>query len=313
LHTISVVIPAYTEKRWNDLVEVVDSIKKQTLPAKEIIVVIDHNPALLARAKNHFSGDLVIENIFPQGASGSRNSGMERASGDFLAFIDDDAIASPDWLEKLMSSYTDSTIMGVGGQIKPRWDTARPKWFPDEFDWVVGCTYRGLPKEKTSIRNLISCNMSIRREIIETIGGFQVGIGRVKTLPVGCEETELCIRAIQHWPDRALLYDPAALVLHHVPESRTTRRYFFSRCFLEGYSKALISKYVGSAAGLSSERTYTFHTLPVGIGRGLWDVLRHCDVWGLARASMIVAGLAVTSWGYIRGQLSASVPRQTEL
>ncbi len=310
--SISVIICAYTEKRWNDLVDVVGSVRKQTLPPREIIVVIDHNPALLERAKEQFPGVMVLENVHPQGASGSRNSGMARASGEFLAFIDDDAIASPDWLEKMMDDYTDASVMGVGGKIVPRWDVPPPKWFPEEFNWVVGCSYRGLPTVKTPIRNLISCNMSIRREVIDTIGGFQVGIGRVETFPVGCEETELCIRALQRHPGRVLLFDPAVLVSHHVPEVRVKAKYFFSRCFLEGYSKALISQFIGSKDGLSSERSYTFRTLPAGVVRGIWDVIRHFDGSGLGRAAAIITGLAATTWGYLRGQWALKKSRKAK-
>src|SRR5688572_30210695 len=192
---ISVVICAYTEERWNELLASVESVQQQTLPPVEIIVVIDHNDALYQRARKILKNSMVIENQEVRGLSGARNSALALAKGSVIAFIDEDATASPDWLQTLNANYQDKTVLGVGGQVKPAWQIGRPAWFPEEFDWVVGCTYRGLPEQTASVRNLIGCNMSFRREVFSSVGGFRNGIGRIGTLPVGCEETELCIRA----------------------------------------------------------------------------------------------------------------------
>ncbi|GEM_PF-6288810 len=73
---ISVIVCAYTEDRWNDLVAAVVSVKEQTLSPAEIIIVIDHNPALLKRAKRHLPDTVVVENTEARGASGSRNTGI---------------------------------------------------------------------------------------------------------------------------------------------------------------------------------------------------------------------------------------------
>src|SRR2546421_2735340 len=97
-HDISVIICAYTEERWDDLVAAVESVKQQTLPPKEIIVVIDHNPGLLKRVQEHLAGVFVVENSEAPGASGSRNSGLEVAKSQIIACLDDDAVATPDWL-----------------------------------------------------------------------------------------------------------------------------------------------------------------------------------------------------------------------
>ena len=100
----------------------------------------------------------------------------------------------------------------MGGAIEPLWESDRPRWFPPEFDWVVGCTYRGMPCEPKPVRNLIGCNMSFRREVFAQIGGFRDEIGRVGARPSGCDETELCIRLGQRLPHALLLYSPCARV-----------------------------------------------------------------------------------------------------
>lgn len=293
---------AYTEARWNAMIAAIESLRQQTVSPLEVILVIDHNTALFERTRSALPDITVIENHEPRGLSGARNSALPIAKGDILAFIDEDAIAAPDWIAHLQAGYENDQIIGVGGVIEPLWQAGKPRWFPEEFAWVVGCTYKGMPETKQPVRNLIGCNMSFKREVFEAVGGFRSGIGRIGTLPVGCEETELCIRARQHWPEAVFLYNPQARVQHRVPPERATWRYFVTRCYSEGISKALISSFVGAKAGLSSERAYTLKTLPQGVLRGLRDILRR-DLAGLGRATAIMTGLGFTTFGYLKGEI----------
>ena len=300
---VSVVICAYTEARWNALVDAVTSVQRQSVPPREIIVAVDYNDALLARVRSALAGVQAVANQEARGLSGARNSGLRAASGALIAFMDDDAIAEVDWLERLHAQFADQSIMGVGGAVLPLWQGGRPGWFPEEFDWVVGCTYRGLPQVAATVRNLIGANMCFRREVCESVGGFRSGIGRVGTKPLGCEETELCIRAHQLWPYRKFLYEPRAVVHHHVPEPRTRWSYFRSRCLAEGISKARVARLVGAGDGLASERTHALKTLPCGVARAVKDMIFRGDPSALARAGAIVVGLGITSAGYIAGTL----------
>ncbi len=134
-HDISVIICAYTEERWSDLVAAAESVQQQTLSPREIIVVVDHNPNLLKRVREHIAGVLAVENREVKGLSGARNSGVTVAQGAVIAFLDDDAIAETNWLEHLAACYTDPHVLGAGGKIEPLWLGTRPSWFPDEFNW----------------------------------------------------------------------------------------------------------------------------------------------------------------------------------
>lgn len=304
---LSVVICAYTEARWDDLRAAVSSVRRQSVAPVEIIVAIDHNDRLLQRARAELAGVTVLENQEARGLSGARNTGVKAARGALIAFLDDDAVAAPDWLELLARACADPAVLGCGGRIEPAWRVGEPSWFPDEFNWVVGCSYRGLPVARSAVRNLIGSSMCIRREVFESIGYFRGDVGRVGKHPVGCEETELCIRARQHWPERAFLYEPASVIRHMVPGSRARWGYFCSRCFFEGRSKALVARFAGARDGLSSERAYTRSVLPRGVARNLAHVFTQGDVRGLARAAAIVAGLAITSAGYVTGALAQAV------
>lgn len=300
---LAVIICAYTEARWDVLVEAVASVRGQSVPPAELIVVIDHNDALLARARAALPGATVLANQRTRGLSGARNSGIAAASGEIIAFLDDDARAAPDWLARLVEGYRDERVLGVGGAIVPRWAGERPAWFPAEFGWVVGCSYLGQPAASAPVRNLIGANMSVRREVFEAVGGFSDALGRVGTLPEGCEETELCIRARQHWTGRFFLHSSAASVQHLVPATRARWAYFRARCYAEGISKARVARLVGTGDGLSSEWTYTLHVLPGGVLRGLADGCAGRDRSGFARAAAIVAGFACTTAGYVVGAL----------
>jgi GT2 family glycosyltransferase len=304
---ITVIICAYTSDRWSDLIAAVESVVSQTRAPEQIIIVVDHNPDLFERVRSRFPEVTAVRNGEVPGLSGARNSGIAAASGEIVAFLDDDAVAAPNWLENLATAYRDARVIAAGGSIEPCWQAGRPSWFPEEFDWVVGCTYRGMPQEAAHVRNLIGANMSFRRSVFADIGGFRNEMGRVGSFPAGCEETELCIRTRQRWPEKAVVYSPEARISHRVPLSRARPGYFFSRCYTEGTSKALVSRVVGAGDGLSSERSYTFRILPKGVLKGIGDTLFGRDAAGLLRAGAIIAGLACTAAGYAVAALSASL------
>ena len=301
--TVSVVVCAYTGARWPLLAAAIDSVERQTTPAHETIIVIDHNEALLDRARAAYPDAVVVASAHTRGLSGARNTGIERATGSVTAFLDDDAVAEPDWLAQLASVFEDATAVGAGGAVRPAWQESQPRWFPDEFLWVVGCAHSGMPQRREPVRNVIGANMAFPTATLRELGGFDSRVGRVGTLPAGCEETELCIRATRGSATGLIIYEPTAAVDHAVPPERATLHYFLTRCRAEGRSKAVVARLVGSGPGLAAERTYTRSTLPRGIGRGLRQALRG-DPGGLLRAAAIIVGLAVTTLGYVEGRLA---------
>jgi glycosyltransferase involved in cell wall biosynthesis len=301
---MSVVVATCTLSRWENLLQALDSLKCQAAPPSEVIVVVDHNSELFGRARSQLVGARVVENSGQSGLAGARNTGFMAASAEIVAFIDDDAEALPDWLERLLPAYLDERVIGVGGAIEPLWPV-RPEWFPPEFDWVIGCSYVGLPTRAAPVRNLIGCNMSFRRQVLVKSGGFRYDIGRraSRDLPLGCEETELCIRIRHAWPRHELIYEPLARVRHQIPVERRSLRYLAQRCYAEGVSKAQVAVSVGSRDGLSAERSYVLRTLPVGIIHGLSDTVRRRSLAGLRRSASIVLGVILATAGYCQGRL----------
>ena len=295
---VSIVVRTYTERRWNYLVECLDSLFAQSEQLKQIIVVVDHNPILLEKVKQLYPMVTAVENKLSQGSSGAWNSGILNVTSDIVAFIDDDAQAEPGWLAQLVSHYDNPKVYGVGGYIEPVWESGKPIWFPEEFNWVVGCSYIGLPEKVEPVRNLIGCNMSFRHEAFKLVGGFRDGMGHVGGTPIGCDETEVCIRLCQQVSNVTLLHDPDAIVHHHVPAQRATWRYFLWRCALEGRSKAQVAYHVGSQIGLETERRYSTIILPQGVLRNIKEGFSgRRGAFGSAFA--IIAGFFTTSINYV--------------
>ncbi len=300
--TMSAVVCTHTLDRWDSLLRSVESLRAQTIDLEAIIVVVDHNDELLARCRSEFDDVTVVPNAQQRGLAGARNTAIQLASADVIAFLDDDAWAADDWAHRLVAVYEDPTVVAVGGSVEAAWMTARPDWFPREFDWVVGCTYRGLPTVRSRVRNLIGANMSFRRTALHQAGSFDALLGRVGANGAGCEETELCIRLAQRDPEARIIFEPQARVRHEVPAQRTTFEYFKQRCRAEGSSKAIVSRLVGADDALSSERRYLTRTLPVGAVRGLGRLL-WLDPSGAKRSGAMVVGASCVARSYVAGSL----------
>jgi len=305
----SVVVCVYTEKRLSQIRAALDSIARQTMPPSQVIVVADHNPALCDRLAAEYPDHEVISNKFERGLSGARNTGVEHAAGDVVVFLDDDAWAQPQWLSTLLASYHDESVLGVGGVVLAEWSSpGRPAWLPDEFLWVVGCSYRGQPEVKAEVRNPIGANMSFRRSAFDQAGLFDSSVGRTLTSrPLGCEETEFSIRLRRLSPGARIIYEPQAVVYHHVDQSRATWRYFLGRCRAEGCSKARVTRLSGASAALSSERSYVTHTIIRAVRRELSGFFRLGRRDSMMRLVALCLGTLSAAGGYIKEMASQNV------
>lgn len=308
--TLTAVVCAYTHHRWGSTVAAVASLQRQTASPIEILLVIDHNPALYRAARWHYLGQrsvTVLENRHGRGLSGARNTGAGVARGDVIAFLDDDAtIIGDDWAAGILAHFADHDVQVVGGSALP---TATAAWLPPEFYWVIGCSYTGQPCAPAAVRNVLGCNMAVRRDALTAVGPFDGGIGRGRgRLPMGNEETDICIRITREIAGARVLYDPGLAVRHEVTAERTTVGYFTRRCYAEGLSKARLSATAGAGAALSSERAYTTGVLPRAVVRELRCAARG-EAAGFARLAALVGGFTVTVAGYLHGLLARGARR----
>lgn len=301
LHKVSVIISVYSKDRLEYLLDCLDSLRRQSFKPFEVIVVLDPLQDIVDFYKSRLDSDVKIIVSNGSGLSNARNAGVKNAEGDVVAFIDDDAVADRDWLKNLMKNYWSPYVAGVGGSIRPLWENGRPIWFPEELDWVVGCSYKGLPEGKAFVRNIIGCNMSFQRWIFEKFGYFRVDVGRFGKLLLGSEETELCIRVQSENPMLKFVYDPSAVVYHRVIHERASFKHLLRRSWGEGLSKALItnSRWNPSTT-LSTESWYLKYMARVAIPSRLKRIHKIENI--LHMYSMLISSFTV-GVGFLVGKI----------
>jgi len=301
----TVVICTYADARLPHLRAAIDGVRAQEPPVDELVLVVDHNPALAATLRSSVPDAVVVENAEQRGLSGARNTGLAVAAGDVVAFLDDDAVPRPGWLGALVAPLeADPGIAGVGGAASPAWEAgARPSWFPEELDWVVGCSFRGQAGQGGGdVRNPIGCSMAFRASTFAEVGGFVHSLGRVGTVPLGCEETELGLR-VNRAGGRIVLAD-TSVVDHFVPRSRGTLRYVLHRCYAEGISKSVVRRLAaGTPSTLGPEQRYAL-TMALAVLRAPLDAVRARSLGVAGRAVVIPAALIAAAVGFARGELA---------
>jgi len=181
-----------------------------------------------------------------QGKSIALNTGLAATDAAIIAFTDDDVRVDEGWLEAACRPMLDqSSIDYTGGPVLPIWEGEQPRWFdaerPDLWGTLAILDYGPEPFVFEGRRRIpIGANMAVRRSLIERIGGFDPGLGRVGESLMGQEQAEFFCRS------RAVgargLYVPAMSLHHHVPTSRLERGYFRRWWFWKGISKAHIEQ-----------------------------------------------------------------------
>lgn len=301
---VSVIVSTYSKDRLNYLLECVESIEKQSLRSDDIILVLDED-SLAGFYESKLPTNVKIVISGKRGLSNARNAGAKSAKGEILAFIDDDAVADRNWLENLVRNYEDPNVVGVGGLIKPLWANGAPMWFPEELNWVVGCSYKGLPEHRASVRNPIGCNMSFRKSVFDEVGYFRSDVGRFGKKLLAGEESEFSVKILGKVSGSKIVYEPSAVVYHRVDRNRVTLKYLCRRSFYEGVSKALLanSKQFSSRV-LSTEDEYLKYLLTVAIPFRLRRIYKFESVGQLLALvfSMfsVFAGFSLARLGTIR-------------
>ncbi|MCL0094962.1 glycosyltransferase [Dehalococcoidia bacterium] len=300
---VSVIICAYTMERLRDIHEAVDSVLAQTFKPYEVIVAVDHNKELFQRLKDSLPEQ--VKFVLNEGANGlseTRNVGIRASTGEITAFIDDDAVAEGDWLENLAKQFHDPKVVAVGGRAIPIWPSGRrPLWFAEELDWIVGCTYKGLPLNGNEIRNVPGCNMAFSKQAFEVAGLFGKNFGRVGDSGVG-EEADFCLRLKYKLPDALILYEPRAVIYHKVPPWRLALKYMVKRSFDEGVYKSKLKNLSLSVPQnqLSTESSYLRYLLFTAIPERLRCFWKEGS---LLQVGAIVIGIAAVGMGYLMGSL----------
>jgi glucosyl-dolichyl phosphate glucuronosyltransferase len=235
-----------THNRSAYLKSAIQSLAEQTLPKDryEVIVVdnasTDDTKAVVESFAHLRNLRYIHEPVL--GLSQARNTGWHDARGEYIAFLDDDAIACPEWLERIVGAFdtVKPTPGSVGGRVIPVWEAERPAWLPKDMepaltivDWAEKPIFL-----TESQQFLAGANVAYPRAILETVKGFSVNLGRKGTSLLSGEEY-----LIQRYLIRSGLgvyYDPLICVEHHIPAQRLTTRWLCRRYFWQGVTQQII-------------------------------------------------------------------------
>ncbi|UCH51742.1 MAG: glycosyltransferase [Chloroflexota bacterium] len=261
LSSVSVVICTYNPANYLNLKDVIYSLIQQSHKVDEIIVVVDGEQTLGDKITLEYDCRKEMKVIVTQqgvGVTRARNIGIRAATGDVIAFTDDDALADKRWIARLLATYQSTNAPAVGGKILPIWLSAEPEHLPEELYWLVGVTHAGFAEEKiTEVRDAFGPNMSFKRQVFEAVGYFneKLGFNSHRTSYIQGEEPEFGLR-VKNKLGRGVIYDPEAIVYHKVSPSKLKMGTLIKRSFYQGYTKALIQKLFPSTESLETEKSY---------------------------------------------------------
>jgi len=254
---VSVVLCIHTLDRYDDFTEAVDSVRAQTYDDIELVLVSDGSDAVFEQFRTDFGEEddaTLVKLAENRGLLEARNAGAEAASGEVVAFLDDDAIAAPDWIDRLVEAYEERDSLAVGGKMTPEWVAGKPDFLPAEFYWLVGVTHRGFGPggdmdAAGEVRNTFGSNISFRRDVFLELDGFDTKIGgRQGDANLQGGETELCARLRESYGE-GVWYVPDAEVDHKVFAYRTGLWWLLDRAFWQGYSKRAMEVLVEDDGG----------------------------------------------------------------
>jgi GT2 family glycosyltransferase len=221
---VTVVVPTHNGARW--LARCLDSLEQLRYPDYEVVVVDDGSTdATPAIATRH--GVRLLRQERNGGLSRARNAGVSAATGDIVAFIDDDATADPDWLFFLVTAMERTGAVACGGPNLPP---------PDEG--FVGQCVACAPGNPTHVlltddlaEHIPGCNMAFRVSALQRIGGFD------PTHRAAGDDVDVCWK-LQVAGER-IAFSPAAVVWH---KRRPTVRAFLRQQWGYGVAEADLAR-----------------------------------------------------------------------
>ncbi|AFY36329.1 glycosyltransferase family 2 protein [Calothrix sp. PCC 7507] len=242
-----------THNRDTYLGAAIDSLLAQDFPAEFEVVVVDNGSSdrtceVVAQRADNPRLKYIFEPII--GLSVARNTGARVASGEILAYLDDDAVASDRWLQILYSAYKNNTQLAIaGGKVTLLWPQGiqQPRWLSPGLAGNLGAYDLGnstvyIDQPGLTPRGL---NYSIRRSFLEEIGGFDLHLGRVGKNLLSNEELQMTEFALQRgWQ---VAYLPEALVAHNVSPERLQRSWFLNRGWWQGISECYREQLTGKS------------------------------------------------------------------
>ena len=260
---VSVIVTTVSRARLSDFRDLVDALKRQDHNDFELIVVVDENKEHYLDVKesvNDCNFPVKVEfNDNNLGLAHSRNLGIHLASGNILAFIDDDAEPYSQWVRTIGEVFDDPTVGAVTGDIEPRWMVVGMNWFPKELFWMISCSYSITPKERGEIDRGFGADMAFSRIAIEAVGTFDTRYGITKKRWIGGEDTEMFMRV--NSSGYKVIYEPEMRVLHHIHPHRLRLENLIKRAIAQGRGTVILKRGMVGRAPDHSGKSYILDTM----------------------------------------------------
>jgi GT2 family glycosyltransferase len=229
------------------------SLREAVIPdhlACEFIVVDnnsdDDTPLVFEKISKDFG--LGIRYIFEEkrGVSHARNRGISEASGDVIAFTDDDVIVDRHWIQNIYSAFNDyDDVACIGGKILPIWEIPKPKWLKSKFYKFLGLLDYGDTAVYLDEPDIWGANLAVKSEMFKKFGSFDSDLGRRPGKLYSGEETEFLYRLKS--AGKKMLYHPLSIIYHNVPAHRMSKKYLRKWLFDKGEMEGLLlrnTKYI---------------------------------------------------------------------
>jgi len=239
LSMVSVVVPSCGRRELLSLC--VRSLLSQSLPPGEILVVDNAPPGGAAVLEDGFPSRVRLLREERAGVSYARNSGIENAGGDVVAFIDDDAQAHPEWLSRIVSCLEETGAAGVGGPALPVWESPPPRYLLDSPKALSYMGVFSLGEERKRLAGfrdfLTGTNCAFKRAVFDEGHRFlPAAFGRpLKVM----EDLEFSRRIAGKYP---VFYDPGIIVYHRIPAHKAALSFLARAGFENGRMKAAIGR-----------------------------------------------------------------------
>jgi GT2 family glycosyltransferase len=225
--TLSVVV--CTHDRPDDLRRCVAALAALEDPV-EVVVVDSASTVPVAP----IDGARVVRLEEP-GLSRARNAGVAAATGELVAFVDDDAAVAPDWARRIVEPFAETDVGCVGGACLPVFVDEPPRWLSERLLQYAGITRFRERRDALARRDYpFGANICFRREALAD--GFREELGRTGAALLSGEEV-VAIDRVRRRGYRVVL-EPAAIVHHLVAPERCRSSYFWRRLWWQGVTRA---------------------------------------------------------------------------
>lgn len=313
--TASIVIATYNRAALLD--DCLGHLARQRfLPGDEVLIAdngsTDHTAAVVARHARAFPAPLTRLQVPIAGKSHAVGAALRIASGDVVAFTDDDVSVSPEWLTALREGLFDPRVALVGGPIEPRWEHQPPGWLQlalcQRLGAPLGLVDYGSEEAPLGSRTFLGANMAVRRAVLQQVGGYATHLGKLRGTLLSGEDHDLCQRIQAAGYDARYL--PSARVSHWIPAERMRVGYFLRWFYWSGITNATMDAGRRPAKTLFGVPAHLVRQFVQGVAGAVASSLRGQLPAAVDRAldSAFAAGYAARRWGLVQPAAPAAPP-----